>query len=79
MSTFSDNRAQLEVIVEEIILLSNQNTADDNYIDKIVKADYSISDIYDIKITNIVRKYLAVYIRNLMQHGLIPVNRPNFE
>ncbi|XP_026472065.1 RUN domain-containing protein 1-like [Ctenocephalides felis] len=70
---WGDHRAQLEVAVEKIILLLNQNRADDNHAGNkdILKADEGM-DKFDIRVTTVVRKQLAICLRNLMQHGLMP-------
>lgn len=70
---FRDLRANLELAVEHVIELASnpENTLDNDYTSDSEGAPVVLCNV---KLTSAVRKRLAISIRDLMQHGLMPVS-----
>jgi hypothetical protein len=70
---FRDLRANLELAVEYVIELASnpRNTLDSDYTSDSEDAPVVLCNV---KLTSAVRKQLALSIRDLMQHGLMPVS-----
>lgn len=71
---WGDLRAKLELAVEYVIELASnpKNTLDNDYTSDSEGASVVL---YNAKLTSAVRKQLALSIRDLMQHGLRPVDQ----
>jgi hypothetical protein len=70
---FRDLRANLELAVEYVIELASnpENTLDNDYTSD---SEDAPAVQCNVKLTSAVRKQLALSIRDLMQHGLMPVS-----
>lgn len=70
---FRDLRANLELAIECVIELASspENTLDSDYTSDSEDAPVVLCNV---KLTGAVRKQLALSIRDLMQHGLMPVS-----
>jgi hypothetical protein len=70
---FRDLRANLELAVEYVIELASnpENNLDNDYTSDSEGAPVVLCNV---KLTSAVRKQLALSVRDLMQHGLMPVS-----